>query len=79
MSSPPPPLFDILQRTDEPKHQASAEQNYAADPKCEDHSFINKLVNSTPPTTSAIQIRLFALRESHWVQPTETRGLRASG
>jgi hypothetical protein len=77
MSSPPPLWLDILQGPDEAKHQEAAEQNHAAQPQHEDHSFINKLVNSTPPTTSAIQTRLFELNESHCVQPTETRPSRS--
>jgi hypothetical protein len=62
----------FLQGPHEPKHRASAEQNYAAQPKHEHHSFIKKLVNSTPPTTSAIQTRLFELKESHCVQLSDT-------
>jgi hypothetical protein len=74
--SPPPPSFDILQGPDEAKHKESAEQNYAAQPRHEDHSLINKLVNSTPPAISAIQTRLFEFKESHWVQPNDSRSWR---
>jgi hypothetical protein len=74
--SSPPLSFDILQGSDEAKHEESAEQNYAAQPTQEDHSLINKLVNSTPPAISAIQTRLFEFKESHCVQPNDSRSWR---
>jgi hypothetical protein len=74
--SSPPLSFDVLQGSDEAKHEESAEQNYAAQPTHEDHSLINKLVNSTPPAISAIQTRLFEFNESHCVQPNDSRSWR---
>ena len=74
--SPPLFSFDLFQGPREVEHQDPREQNYTADPKGEDHSFINKLVNSTPPATSAIQTRLFEFKGSHWLHPNDSRSRR---
>jgi hypothetical protein len=77
--SRPPLSWDILQGSDEAKHPDSAEQNYAAHPQCENHTvIINKLVNSTPPITSAIQTRLFELKDSHSVQPFDENTINST-
>ena len=69
MRSPPPPWFDLFHGADQEEHQNPGKQNDAADPERDGHSFISKLVNSTPPTTSAIQAKLFELKANHWLEP----------
>ena len=44
-------------------------------PERELHIFINRLVNRMPPIVSAIQTRLFALRETHCSQDLEENTL----
>ena len=59
--------LDSLQRFCETKYQHDLNENSAGD--C--HNLINKSVNRIPPTTSAIQTRLLALRETHCIQTLE--------
>ena len=71
MVSPPRQARDLLQEFRKTNYKYDFKYRYTCQPKSDCHNLINKSVNRTPPTISAIQLRLLALKEGHCVHALE--------